>query len=172
MTSYEGTHPTVPVRVGDRHAQIDERLAPTIQAIWECGLDTFTCCQDLAESNASWPEKLPHMAQWVESHRGWMLIDFPVDSGLAFLSAVANAGPRDAFYVRMTHWAAPDAWKVTIKPMDAAMFRADQPSDFGLRLLQVSFPGYDLPELTRRLREHAAGRTVPPAPADWSTVGR
>ncbi|WCD91094.1 hypothetical protein KPP03845_200055 (plasmid) [Streptomyces xanthophaeus] len=172
MTSYEGTHPTVLVRVGDLRAQIDEQLAPAVQAIWECGIDTFTCCQDLSESNADWPAKLPHMAEWVESRRGWMLIDFPVDSGLVFLSAVANAGPRDAFYVRMTHWAAPDAWDVKIKPMDAAMFRGDQPSDFGLRLLQVSFPAYDLPELTRRLREHAAGRTVPPAPADWSTVGR
>ncbi|WP_367318388.1 hypothetical protein [Streptomyces sp. HUAS ZL42] len=172
MTSYEGTHPTVLVRVGGRQAQIDEQLAPAIQAIWECGLDTFTCCQDLAESNADWPQKLPHMAEWVESRRGWMLIDFPVDSGLAFLAAVANAGPRDAFYVRMTHWAAPDAWDVTIKPMDAAMFKDDQPSRFRLQLLQVSFPAADLPELTRRLRDHAAGRSVPPAPADWSSVGR
>ncbi|WP_406110203.1 hypothetical protein OG698_45730 [Streptomyces sp. NBC_01003] len=172
MTSHEGTHPTVLVRVGSRHAQIDEQLAPAIQIIWECGFDTFTCCQDLTESNADWPEKLPHMAKWVESRRGWMLIDFPVDSGLGLLEAVANAGPRDAFYVRMTHWAAPDAWDVNIKPTDAAMFQEDRPSHFGLRLLQVSFPAYDLPELTRRLREHAAGRTVPLAPADWSTVGR
>ncbi|WP_405438037.1 hypothetical protein OG373_11815 [Streptomyces avidinii] len=96
MTSYEGTHPTALVRVGDRHAQIDEQLAPTIQAIRECGFDTFTCCQDIGESNADWPQKLPHMREWVESKRRWMLIDFPVDSGLAFLSAVANAGPRDA----------------------------------------------------------------------------
>ncbi|MFF7191114.1 hypothetical protein ACFZAR_39285 [Streptomyces sp. NPDC008222] len=94
---------------------------------------------------------LPHMAQWVESRRGWMLIDFPVDSGLAFLSAVANAGPRDAFYARMTHWAAPGPWDVTIKPMDAAMFREDLPSRFRLQLVQVSFPASDL--------------------ADWSTFG-
>ncbi|MBO1336507.1 hypothetical protein [Streptomyces sp. VRA16 Mangrove soil] len=172
MTTYEGTHPTVLVRVADRQARIDERLAPAIEAIWECGFDTFTCCQDLAESNADWPRKLPHMAQWVESRRGWMLIDFPVTDGLAFLSAVANAGPRDAFYVRMTHWAAPDAWRVNVKPMDAAMFQDDLPSRFRLQLLQVSFPGSDLPEIVRRLRAHAEGRSVPPAPADWSTVGR
>ncbi|MGW3285179.1 hypothetical protein ACWDR3_11105 [Streptomyces sp. NPDC001002] len=49
------------------------------------------------------------MAQWVESRRGWMLIDFPAS---------------------------------------------------------------DLPEPTRRLHEHVAGRSVPPTPADWSTVGR
>ncbi|MET7495597.1 hypothetical protein [Streptomyces sp900116325] len=172
MTSYEGTHPTVLVRVGDRQAQIDEQLAPTIQAMWECGFDTFTCCQDMGESNADWPEKLPHMAEWVASKRGWMFIDFPVDSGLAFLSAVANAGQRNAFYVRTTHWAAPDAWGVTVKPMDAAMFQETLPSRIRLQLLQVSFPAYDLPELTRRLREHAADRSRSSAPTDWSTVGR
>ncbi|MFJ8200985.1 hypothetical protein [Streptomyces sp. NPDC096152] len=172
MTSYEGTHPTVLVEVGHRHAQIDEELAPAIDAIWRCGFDTFTCCQDLGESNASWVEKLPHMAGYVESRRGWMLIDFPIDSGLTFLSAVANAGPRDAFYVRMTHWAAPGAWDVKIKPMDVAMRQEELESEFHLRLLQVSFPASDLPELVRRLHEHAAGRSIAPAPADWSTVGR
>ncbi|MBV6701871.1 hypothetical protein KV557_33020 [Kitasatospora aureofaciens] len=136
------------------------------------GFETFTCCQDLGESNASWLETLPHMAGYVESRRGWMLIDFPVDSGLAFLAAVANSGPRDAFYVRMTHWAAPDAWDVNVKPMDVAMRHEQVESQFHLRLLQVSFPAYDLPELVRRLGEHAAGRSVAPAPADWSTVGR
>ncbi|MEU9230787.1 hypothetical protein AB0D40_41560 [Streptomyces massasporeus] len=170
--TYEGTHPTVLVQVGDQQAQIDEQLAPTIQAIWECGFDTFTCCQDVGESNADWPRKLPHMQKWVESRRGWMLIDFPVESGLALLSAVANAGPREAFYVRMTHWAALDAWDVTVKPMGAAMFQEGLASRFRLQLLQVSFPAYDLPELTHRLREHAAGRSVPPSPTDWTTVGR
>lgn len=70
----------------------------------------------------------------------------------------------------MTHRAAPDAWDVNVKPMDAAMFQGDQPPDFGLRLLQVRFPAHELPELTRRLREHAAGPTVPPEPADWSAA--
>lgn len=172
MTSYKNIHPTVLVRLGDREAEIDEKLAPTIKAIWECGFETFTCCQDIGESNADWPEKLPHMSEWVASRRGWMFIDFPVDSGIAFLSAAANAGPRDAFYVRMTHWAAPDAWEANVKPMDAAMFHEELPSRFTLDLLQVSFPAYDLPELTRRLQEHAAGRSIPPAPTDWSTVGR
>ncbi|MEV4423946.1 hypothetical protein ACN9M0_04085 [Streptomyces sp. R-07] len=172
MSTYEGIHPTVPVRVGEREAEIDERLAPAIEAIWRSGFDTWTCCQDVGESNESWVEKLPHMAAYVESRRGWMLIDFPVDSGLAFLSAVANAGPRDDFYVRMTHWAAPDAWQVGIKPMDAAMFDEEQPSRFRPQLLDVNFPGYDLPELTRRLHAHVAGEQVPPGPVDWSSVGR
>jgi hypothetical protein len=45
-------------------------------------------------------------------------------------------------------------------------------SGFSLRLMQIMFPQYDIPEITRRLTEHAAGRLVPPAPTDWSTVGR
>ncbi|MFJ9933690.1 hypothetical protein ACIRSJ_11220 [Streptomyces virginiae] len=72
----------------------------------------------------------------------------------------------------MTHWAAPDARDVTVKPMDWAMHEDTMPSQFRLHLLQVSFPAYDVPELTRRLRGHAAGRSAPPAPADRSTVGR
>jgi hypothetical protein len=140
MTPDKATHPTVPVEVGHRHARIDEQLAPAIEAIRRSGFETFTCCQDLGESNAGWVEKLPHMAGYVQSRRGWMLIDFPVDSGLAFLSAVANAGPRDAFYVRMTHWAAPDAWDVTCKPMDLAARQEQRESQFRLLLLQVSSP--------------------------------
>ncbi|MFJ9696328.1 hypothetical protein [Kitasatospora sp. NPDC101183] len=172
MTTGEGTHPTVLVRVGHREAEIDELLAPVIEACWRGGFETLICCQDAGESNTSWAKKLPHMAAYAEARRGWSFIDFPIDSGLAFLTAVANAGPRDAFYVRMTHWAAPQAWDVSIRPMDPAVFRAEQPSEFRLRHLQVLLPGHDLPELTRRLHEHAAGRRVAPAPADWSTVGR
>ncbi|MFJ3339458.1 hypothetical protein [Streptomyces sp. NPDC086766] len=56
--------------------------------------------------------------------------------------------------------------------MDVATRQEELESEFHLRLLQVSFPASDLPELVRRLREHAAGRSVAPTPADWSTVGR
>ncbi|WP_327371036.1 hypothetical protein [Streptomyces sp. NBC_01217] len=48
MTPSAGSHPTVLVRLGSLRVQIDEQLASTI---WECGFETFTCCQDLEESN-------------------------------------------------------------------------------------------------------------------------
>lgn len=136
------------------------------------GFETFTCCQDAGESNAGWVDKLPHMAAHAQSHKGWAYVDFPVDDGLNFLTAVAQAGSRDAFYVRMVHWAAPDAWQVSIRPMDQAMFDPTTSSDFGLRLLQVCFPISDLPELLNRVRRYGRGELVEPAPADWSTVGR
>ncbi|MEU6242529.1 hypothetical protein [Streptomyces sp. NPDC047024] len=147
------------------------RYRSTIQAIEECGFDTFTCCQDVSETNTDWPEKLPHMREWVESKRGWILIDFPVDSGLAFLSAVANSGPQDAFYVRMTPWAAPDAWDMTDRQTDG---RGHVPGEAGLAVSspatagefpRVRPPGTDSPPPRTR-------RSVPPAPTDWSTIGR
>lgn len=153
-------------------AEIDEQLAPVVEALWRNGFRTLTSCQDAGESNADWVELLPHMAAYVESRRGWAFIDFPVDDGLAFLTAIAKAGPRDAFYVRMTHWAAPDAWDVSVRPFDVAMLDETRESDFALRLLQVCFPVDDLAEILRRLERYEAGDLVAAAPADWTTVGR
>ncbi|GAA4244357.1 hypothetical protein [Dactylosporangium darangshiense] len=161
-------HPVRTVHVGTRHAEIDELLAPVIEAVWRNDLVTLTSCQDAGESNASWVDLLPHMAGYVESRRGWAFIDFPQDDGLEFLTVLANAGPRDAFYARMTHWAAPSAWDIKIRPRDVAMRDWPQPSRFVTRMLQVCFPVTDLPEMLRRLQ---AGETVPPAPADWTNVG-
>ncbi|BCY11099.1 hypothetical protein [Actinoplanes sp. L3-i22] len=162
-------HPFQTVHVGTRRAEIDELLAPVIEAIWQHDLVTLTSCQDAGQSNADWVDVLPHMAGYVESRRGWAFIDFPQDDGLEFLTLLANAGPRDAFYTRMTHWAAPSAWDVKIRPRDVAMQDWPQPSRFTTTLLQVCFPVTDLPEMLRRLQ---AGQIVPPAPADWTTVGR
>lgn len=169
---YVNVHPLTTVRVGSMVAEIDELLAPVIEATWRNGIQTLTSCQDAGESNTGWVAKLPHMADYVATRKGWAFVDFAVDQGLAFLDAAAGAGVRDAFYVRMVHWAAPDAWRIDVKPYDAAMFDEAVPSSFGLRLIQVMFPRYDVAELVRRLDDHAAGQVVPPAPTDWSSIGR
>jgi hypothetical protein len=169
---YVNVHPVTIVRVGTMTAEIDQMLVPVIEAAWRNGIQTLTSCQDAGESNANWVPKLPHMADYVATHKGWAFIDFTVHNGLAFLDAVARAGARDAVYVRMVHWAAPDAWRIDVKPYDAAMFDETVPSEFHLRLMQVMFPQYDIPEVARRLNEYAARRVVEPAPTDWSTVGR
>jgi hypothetical protein len=72
----------------------------------------------------------------------------------------------------MVHWATPDAWERRASAMDRAMRDETQASDFNLDTLQVCFPRYDVAEIVRRLEGHLAGRVVPPAPADWGTVGR
>ena len=164
-------HPVRRVTVGDRTAEIDEDLAPIIEAIWRLGLDTWTCCQNQGESNADWTETLPHMAPIVAAQVDWSYIDFPLDDGLQFLTAVAQAGPRDAFYLRMVHWAAPDSWDVSARPMDRALFDTTVESEFGLRLLLVRFPNYDRAEILRRLTAYRAGERVPPGHVDRSSMG-
>jgi hypothetical protein len=101
------------VSVGGVSTDIDKELSPIIEAIWRIGLQTWTCCQNAGESNAGCAEQLPNMAPVVAAQLGWAYIVFPVDDGLAFLTALAKAGPRDGFYLQMTHWAAPDSWDVS-----------------------------------------------------------
>jgi hypothetical protein len=166
----ENLHPVRKVTVGDRSADIDEELAPIIEVVWRLGLTTWTCCQNAGESNADWPETLPHMAPIVAAQRGWAYIDFPVDDGLTFLTALAQAGPRDAFYLRMTHWAAPDSWEVSARPLDRAMFDQQQESRFALRLLLIRFPSYDRAEILRRLTAYEARELTAPGPIDRSSM--
>jgi hypothetical protein len=166
----DNLHPVRRVTVGGLSADIDEELAPIIDVIWRLGLTTWTCCQNAGESNASWPEKLPHMAPIIAAELGWAYIDFPVDDGLTFLTALAKAGPRDAFYLRMTHWAAPDSWDVNARPMDRATFQPLQESRFALRLLLVRFPSYDRAEMLRRLTAYEQGRLTAPGPIDRSSM--
>jgi hypothetical protein len=97
----ENLHPTRTVKVGELSADIDEELAPIVEVIWRLGLTTWTSCQNAGESNAGWPKQLPHMAPIIAAQVGWAYVDFPIDDGLAFLTALAQAGPRDAFYLGM-----------------------------------------------------------------------
>src|SRR5882762_8440037 len=90
--------------------EIDEELAPLVELLWASGFETISSCQDAAEDLESFAIREPHMKREVDYLRGYSYVDFDVKSGLAFLDAIANAGPRDAFYVRMVHWAAPGAW--------------------------------------------------------------
>jgi hypothetical protein len=161
------------VRVGAMSAAIDERLAPVIEECWRNGFKTSASCQDVGESLADLAEELPHMSGYVEARTARAMIEFAVDDGLRFLDAVANAGPRDDFYVRMSHWTAPGAWTHEAIALDVGtMCDERRPSCFQLLVLLVQFPASDIPEVLRRLRNHRAGRIVPPAPVDWTTVER
>lgn len=166
----ENLHPVRRVTVGALSADIDEDLAEIIEVIWRLRLTTWTCCQNAGESNADWPKQLPHMAPVIAAQVGWSYIDFPIDDGLAFLTALAQAGPRDAFYLRMAHWAAPDSWDVSARPMDRATFDQTRESQFDLRLLLVRFPNYDRAEILRRLTAYEAGQLTPPGPIDRSSM--
>lgn len=38
-------HKTVPLKFGDEQIEIDEEIAPLIQALWEVGIHTIACCE-------------------------------------------------------------------------------------------------------------------------------
>jgi len=68
-----------------RYDRRDRRDAgAVIEATWRNGIQTLTSCQDAGESNQDWVAKLPHMADYVTTHRGWAFIDFMIDDGVAF----------------------------------------------------------------------------------------
>jgi hypothetical protein len=170
MIDKDNYHPLRTVRVGSRSANVDEQLAPLITELWMNGFATMSSCQDGGEGLADLARQQAHLATYADLRRGFAYVDFTVHSGLTFLTAVANAGPRDAFYVRMVHWAAPDAWDASVKVDDDAASDERRESAFGLWMLQIHFPKYDIPEITRRLVNFRAGRLVAPAPTDWTTV--
>jgi hypothetical protein len=138
--------------------------------LWASGFETISSCQDAAEDLESFAISKPHMRREVEYLRGYSYVDFDVKSGLASLDAIANAGPRDAFYVRMVHWAAPGAWQVSIRPDDVAADDETLPSRFGFWMLKVAFPKTDLDEIIRRLTARRRGYVARPGPVDWTSV--
>ncbi|MFN2588772.1 MAG: hypothetical protein ABR613_11745 [Actinomycetota bacterium] len=168
-------HPTVELEHHGETVEIDEELAPLITEIWAAGIDTITSCQDVGEALADLIKIRPHLDRDLQ---GRAAIDFVSPDGLLdFFEAIANSGPRGALYVRMVHWAAPDAWYVRWQPDDLGIeeTRDDggvQPSSqFGLSpWVHLEFPRSDVPELTRRMKVFNSGELPPLGEIDWSTI--
>jgi hypothetical protein len=150
--------------------EIDTELVPLIERLWRLGLETISCCQNGGEAMQPLVRLAPHLDAEAARRLGCAYVDFTVDSGLRFLTAIANSGPRNDFYVRMVHWAAPGAWHVAVRPEDVATDDETQPSEFDLWLLQVAFPRTDLDEILRRLDEFENGKVLHPSPIDWSSI--
>lgn len=165
-------HPTTTLTAPDGLAvEIDELLAPMLQQVWRAGIETVSCCQSAGELGGL-EAHFPHLAERNAYHSGYAYIDFPgPDDAAAFLTAVANGGPRDAFYVRMVHWVAPGAWRTSVQVQDLAdEDDEDAPSVFELGTVKVSFPLPDVDEIAARLARHNAGEPPVTGPTDWSTV--
>ncbi len=171
-------HPTVPMTTPDgRRVDIDVELADTIALVWELGAATRWSCQDHGEGMAVDPWSCEHLQQVRQWHLGWAVIDFDTPADLLlFLDAAAGGGERDAFYLRMVHWAAPGAWRVGACVRDLAV-EADErgdppvPASFAVTTGRVHLPRTDLPEVTTRLDRWLDGYRQPPHSIDWDTVG-
>jgi hypothetical protein len=153
---------------------IDEMLVDLIQEVWRAGIETVSCCEDAGDISELLNTAFPHLAARKAYLANRCYVDFPSDGEAAtFLSAVADAGPRDEFYVRMVHWAAPGAWLKSLSFDDMGMSDDDvieHASDFVPSMVQVLFPQPDVPEVVARLQRHNAG--VPPTlgEIDWRSV--
>jgi hypothetical protein len=155
---------------------IDEGLAPLITEMWAAEIDTLDCCQDVEESLAELTGQLPHL---LERPAGRAQIGFhSLDDVRLFYEALANAGPRDDFYVRMVHWVAPGAWQLKAQvPCDVAvedaMEAAVEPGQSRFEVsgwVWLAFPCTDIDEMLRRMVGHNAGRRNVAGPVDWSSV--
>lgn len=161
--SDENLHPTKTLTAPDGGiVEVDVMLAPVIEEIWRAEIDTVSCCQDAADLGAEFLQARPHLAARAQYNAGYAYVDFPdEDDAAAFLDAVANAGPRDDFYERMTHWAAPGAWRKHAHFWDVGRLESDDDegyaSDFRLGSAQICFPISDIDEIVRRLQRYNEG---------------
>ncbi len=173
------THPATTVSHGDRVAEVDLELAPLVLEVWRAGIDTIHSCQDVGENVAGLAVHLPHLADVVRRETGRASIGFPDGAALvAFLEALANAGPRDLFYERMVHWASPEAWELVLGLQDRGL-RDGGPeaavdgtplSRLTPASFQVRFPRTDTPGIVERLRRHNRGEGVALGRPTWAAI--
>lgn len=134
------THSQVPlIPPGeDEPVGIDAELVPLIQALWETGYTTITCCQDLGESIGGLNRR--KSAYW----KGWVLLELPATDAKALAELAASFGGFPM------HWADPDAWDISM-PVIMLGPNAVMPG-----IVQVHFPFIQLEHLTAVVRSRGA----------------
>ena len=171
-------HPTVSMTTPDgRAVHIDVELEVVIRLAWELGASTRWSCQDHGEAMAVDPWATGHLAAVRQWHLGWAVVDFVTPEDLVlFLDAAAGGGDRDAYYLRMVHWAAPGAWRTGACVRDLALAADERsgppvPAQFAITTGRVLLPRTDLPETAARLDRWLDGYQQPPRSIDWDRVG-
>lgn len=136
------SHRTIHVQVGNWSEQIDEEMAPLIREIWNAGVDTMMCCQEVAPGI------------------GW--IEFPsVEDLLRFLNIVTVYEPGvDTLYNRIRHdlagtTSSPE-WEFQFNLLDIC--DTGESRSGGERVcfeptVGAYFPASDIPLLIERLQE-------------------
>ncbi len=142
--AYANIHPYVlvprPAHIDwddDDELEIDELMVPLIEALWDAGVDTVTCCQG-------------------DGEKSFIEFGHPNDI-LHFLDAV-SCGPRDEVYERLSR-------SCSLSLMDAARFTEDNRDQLGedgwlsdwqlYPSVSYSVCTADIPELARRFRHFA-----------------
>lgn len=132
---------------GGGAVQVDLVMVPVVRVLWQLGLQTRGCCQDLGESIASngHGSSAPAAARQrhADFYSGQAWLQMPVDDALRLVSLIDTDPAFAARLRRRTH---PQAWStaVVIEP------RAGEPAALS-RLANLYFPRAQLPELIQTL---------------------
>src|SRR5437764_14104372 len=117
-------HPTTLIRHGAYEAEVDERLAALVLALWQAGVETASACQDEGESNAE--------VGGPSLGAGQAYVEFvSLHDAIRFYDIVAAGGPSDdlddfdGLYQRMSNLSTPGAWEARIAVYDRRLTSGD-----------------------------------------------
>lgn len=170
-TSTDSTHPHLQVHLGETTVEIDEQMADLIVECYRAGIDTTGCCQNTGDTEFF----AHHTIAGGRCGNGRAYVSFATRRDLVdFHTATATGGPRDEFYERAVHWAAPDAWLRTITLDDLGLSDTDDeapnPPNMVPSTYQVEFPTTDIPEIVTRLRRFNNLEPVVHGRPTWESV--
>ncbi|TDC57772.1 hypothetical protein E1281_03620 [Actinomadura sp. KC345] len=78
------------------HVQIDCRMVPLVQALWDTGIGTFQCCEDVGASvhGGGWLYPKPRRARYAAFWDGFAWLQLPLEDAerLVALTAGIAAG--------------------------------------------------------------------------------
>lgn len=143
-------HPTTHIRHRGLEADVDERLAALVLALWEAGIETASACQDEAESDA----EVGGVA--AADHRGRAYVEFvALHDALRFYDLVAASGPSAALAERMANVGTRGAWEARVAFYDTRVTSgagdlSGRPSH-AAGVVRVRFPAADIDEITSLL---------------------
>jgi hypothetical protein len=142
-------HKQVEIRWGDGRAEVDEKLAPLILALWKAGINTSYSCQ---------------------GNMGMAYIQFPTAwDAQKFLNLVAVYPAEDVpfaktLYGRIVGCWSRHNWQYDLRPNNESVFVDDKgnafvadPADFEFRV-GVRFPPKDIPVVLEQIRQRRARR--------------
>ncbi|MFG2244952.1 hypothetical protein [Spirillospora sp. NPDC048823] len=81
---------------GGEHVQIDWRMVPLVQALWDTGIGTFQCCEDVGASiyGGGWLYPKPRRIRYAAFWDGFAWLQMPLEDAerLVALAADITAG--------------------------------------------------------------------------------
>lgn len=144
LEPHPAPHPTLRQSCpGGGGVDIDVEMIPLITHLWERGLATCGCCQDLGEAIAvNHSSDHDNWRRYTAFHQGRAWLKMPVPDGLQFLDLAMH---NPAFTAHLRRWTHPAAWSAYVRAF---------PIDGSATLLpdmEITFPRTCLPELAKKI---------------------